>query len=90
MTRKKVAATVKNYENENDIVLEWIWADFKYTAKHAAEKKILVTRIILVSCQKRQKVKDDDSMGLKLPKAARKNHNVCKNTVIQVLIYMYM
>ena len=90
MTRKKVAATLKNYENENDIVLEWIWADFKYTANHAAGKKILVTRIILVSCQKRQKVKDDDSMGLKLPKAARKNHNVCKNTVIQVLIYMYM
>ena len=88
MTRKKVAATLKNYENENDIVLEWIWADFKYTANHAGEKKILVTRIILVSCQKRQK--DDDSMGLKLPKAARKNHNVCKNTVIQVLIYMYM
>ena len=54
------------------------------------KKKILVTRIILVSCQKRQKVKDDDSMGLKLPKAARKNHNVCKNTVTQVLIYMYM
>ena len=39
MTRKKVAATLKNYENENDIVLEWMWADFKYTAKHAAEKK---------------------------------------------------
>ena len=27
-----------NYENENDIVLEWIWADFKYTAKCATEK----------------------------------------------------
>ena len=29
-------------------------------------------------------------MGLELTKAAGKNHNVCKNTVIQVLIYMHV
>ena len=40
------------------------------------------------SCFLSKRQKDDDNMGVDPSKAACKNHNLCKNTVIQVLIYM--